>query len=209
MWGMTRGKDDDDAIQKALEAAVDVILRGQSPDGGGWNYQPGDHTARDTSVTVMVFVALASSRQAGIMVPEVTIKRVVQYLEYAWVPETGGFPYRPAGANRTPTFACSAGGAYIAQLVGLRGSEMVESTIRFLKGQGTEKAGAHFYYAHYYAIQAMVQAGDKEYAEWYPKIRDKLIANQMQDGSWGLGHETAMAIIILSTPHRYIPIYQR
>jgi len=55
----------------------------------------------------------------------------------------------------------------------------------------------------------MVQAGDKEYAEWYPKIRDSLIAMQRKDGSWGEGHETPMALIILSTPHRYIPIYQR
>ena len=51
--------------------------------------------------------------------------------------------------------------------------------------------------------------GDKEYAEWYPQIRDALIARQRKDGSWGAGHETPMAIITLSTPHRYIPIYQR
>ena len=44
-----------------------------------------------------------------------------------------------------------------------------------------------------------------------PQIRDALISRQTDDGSWsGKGsHATPMAIIILATPHRYIPIYQR
>jgi hypothetical protein len=74
----------------------------------------------------------------------------------------------------------------------------------------------YYYYTHYYAIQAMVQAGDEEYAWWYPKIRDELIKRQNAQGGWGqvsnpgtISYETPMAIIILSTPHRYIPIYQR
>jgi ribosome-binding factor A len=78
MWGMTRDAKDDDKIQKALEAAVDVILRSQSA-AGGWRYQPQRDGGQDTSVTVMIFVALASARQAGIMVPNETIKKVVKY----------------------------------------------------------------------------------------------------------------------------------
>ena len=35
LWGMARDPEDDDAIQKALEKAVDVILRSQNPGGGG------------------------------------------------------------------------------------------------------------------------------------------------------------------------------
>ncbi len=57
----------------------------------------------------------------------------------------------------------------------------------------------------------MVQAGDKEYENWYPKIRDALVSKQLADGAWNTKEKygTPMAIIILSTPHRYIPIYQR
>ena len=209
LWGMTRDRQDDDDIQKALEAAVEVILRSQNPDGGGWRYQPVAQNMQDTSVTVMVFVSLASARQAGIMVPTSTIKRVERYLEGAWNPETGGFSYAPLGSKRQVTHACSGGGAYAAQLAGLRGTEVVNATIRYLKKVDVTKGGGHYYYANYYAIQAMVQAGDKEYADWYPKIRDALIAKQRKDGSWGDGHETPMAIITLATPHRYIPIYQR
>lgn len=209
LWGMTRNRQDDDAIQTALEAAVAVIVRSQNPEGGGWRYQPIAQSTQDTSVTAMVFVSLASARQAGIVVPDVTIGRVIKYLEGAWSPETGGFTYAPFGSKGHVTNACSAGGAYAAQLAGQRDTEMVASTIRYLKKAEMRKEANHFYYAQYYAIQAMVQAGDKEYAEWYPQVRDALIARQRKDGSWGPGHETPMAIITLSTPLRYIPVYQR
>ena len=71
LWGMARDPEDDDAIQKALEKAVDVILRSQNP-GGGWRYQPQADGGEDTSCTQTVFHALASARQAGIFVPNET-----------------------------------------------------------------------------------------------------------------------------------------
>jgi len=61
----------------------------------------------------------------------------------------------------------------------------------------------------------MVQAGEEHYTKWYPQIRDALLAIQQPDGSWIEGgkktypHATPMAIIILGTPHRYIPVYQQ
>ena len=213
LWGMTRDKEDDDAIQKALEKAVDVIVRSQNP-GGGWRYQPQADGGEDTSCTQTVFHALASARQAGIAVPNETISKVVKYLKFAQNPESGGFAYAPNG-NAKVSFACTAGGTYSAQLAGQRDSEMVAAALRFLKKQapGIFDGGGHYYYLHYYAIQAMVQAGDEHYAEWYPMIRDALIRKQEKDGAWAKGGEAAystpMAIIILATPHRYIPIYQR
>jgi squalene cyclase len=216
MWGMTRDPDDDDAIKEALQKAVDVILRSQNP-GGGWRYQPQADAGEDTSCTQTVFHALASAHQAGIVVPDATIAKVVKYLEEAHDHQTGGFAYNRGSGKVSP--ACSAGGAYIAQLAGQRDTEMVNSAIRHLKSQapGIFTGGVHYYYyAHYYAIQAMVQAGDEEYFEWYPKIRDALISQQNAQGGWGragkpgtISYETPMAIIILATPHRYIPIYQR
>ena len=135
MWGMTRDEKDDDAIQKALEAAVMVILRSQNPSGGGWRYQPQIDAGQDTSVTVMIFVALASARQAGIYVPNETIKRVVTYLKGAWNPPTGGFTYPAYGAGGKPSIACTGGGAYAAQLAGQRDAEMTSAALRYLEKQ--------------------------------------------------------------------------
>ncbi len=215
MWGMTRNPKDDEAIQKALEAAVKVILRSQNV-GGGWRYQPTPDCGQDTSVTVMVFVALASARQAGIMVPNETIKKVGIYLKGAWNVQTGGFTYASHG-HKGVTTACTAGGTYAAQLAGQRDAEMVSAALRWLEKQtpGIFGNAHYYYYTHYYAIQAMVQASDEQYAKWYPQIRDALISKQNSNGCWnkgargGAGYATPMAIITLATPHRYIPIYQR
>ena len=213
MWGMVRDPEDDDAIKEALEKAAEVILRSQNP-GGGWRYQPQADAGQDTSCTQTVFHALASAHQAGIVVPNATIAKVVKYLEGACDRQTGAFRYNV----NVKSLACTGGGAYIAQLVGQRDTEMVNAAIRHLKSQspGIFSGGQYYYYAHYYAIQAMVQAGDEEYAWWYPKIRDALVKQQNAQGGWGtattpgtISYETPMAIIILSTPHRYIPIYQR
>ena len=214
LWGMTRDPDDDDAIKKALEKAVQVILRSQNP-GGGWRYQPQADGGEDTSCTMTVFHALASARQAGIVVPNDTIAKVVKYLKNVHDAETGGFAYNYKGKMRFP---CTAGGAYIAQLAGQRDTAMVNAALRHLKSQapGIFTATQYHCYGHYYAIQAMVQAGDEEYSKWYPQIRDALVSQQTAHGAWGkvvkpnsISYETPMAIIILSTPHRYIPIYQR
>ena len=94
---------------------------------------------------------------------------------------------------------------------------MVMGALRFLEERTPaiiDNGFGHYYYGHYYSIQAMVQAGDDYYAKWYPRIRDALIRRQGPDGGWKEGagdasYKTPMAIIILATPHRYIPIYQR
>lgn len=214
LWGMTADTADNAELQSALERAVEVILRAQSPLGG-WRYHARPDAGQDTSVTAMVFVSLASARQAGILVPTETIDRVVGYLrDQVWNEETGGFGYQ--GRDGT-TLACTAGGAYAAQLCGMRDTEWVQAAVRYLENSpkvfNREEIG-YYYYTHYYAIQAMVQAGDEHYARWYPQIRDALISIQQPDGSWNeekmknYPHPTPMAIIILGTPYRYIPVYQ-
>jgi len=213
LWGMTQDPADNKVIQEVLERSVQIILRSQSPLGG-WRYAPRPDAGQDTSVTAMVFVSLASAREAGVLVPTETIDRVTGYLrDQVWDERTGGFGYQ----GRGNTIACTAGGVYSAQLAGNRDTEWVSAALNSLENNPkmfSRKDNGHFYYSHYYAMQAMVQAGDERYARWYPKIRDALIALQKPDGSWqekeqDYPHKTPMAIIILGTPHRYIPVYQR
>jgi len=231
LWGMTDDRDDHEAFQSAIEAAVKVILRSQTSIGG-WRYQATPDGGEDTSATATVFVALASARQAGIPVPNETIAKLISYLQIAENPNSGGFVYVPAGARAASgvSIGSTAGGAYAAQLAGARDSEMVEGALRYLEERtpGIFEGFVYYYYCHYYALQAMVQAGDERYAKWYPQIRDALISLQNDDGSWAgnpskkektassqdtppklVGYETPMAIIMLATPYRYIPIYQR
>ena len=71
----------------------------------------------------------------------------------------------------------------------------------------------HFFYGHYYAVQAMWHCGGDNWIKWYPAIRDTLLARQRQDGSWMDSicpeYGTAMAAIILQMPNSYLPIFQR
>ena len=216
LWGMTKDPEDNKRIQKYLERAVQIILRSQSPLGG-WRYAPRPDAGQDTSVTAMVFVSLASAREAGILVPTETIERLTGYLrDQAFDEQRGGFGYQGRGF----TIACTAGGVYAAQLAGNRETEWVQAALNTLENDPkmfSRKDNGHFYYSHYYAMQAMVQAGDERYSKWYPKIRDALISLQKPNGSWveqegdkpDYPHKTPMAIIILATPNRYIPVYQR
>ena len=62
-------------------------------------------------------------------------------------------------------------------------------------------------------VQAVYTAGGTYWSEWYPAIRDELLANQRSDGNWPdqfcTHYGTAMACLILQIPNNYLPILQR
>jgi hypothetical protein len=68
-----------------------------------------------------------------------------------------------------------------------------------------------YYYGNYYSVQAMFLAGGDYWADWYPGIREQLIARQGTSGSWAgeVTDEycTSMALIILQMPNRYLPVF--
>jgi hypothetical protein len=77
----------------------------------------------------------------------------------------------------------------------------------------TREYGDHyfFYYGHYYASQAMFTAGGKWWERYYPPVRDHLLRQQDEDGSWnvrqvGRTFGTAVACFVLQVPCRYLPV---
>ena len=58
---------------------------------------------------------------------------------------------------------------------------------QFRPEKGVARHEQYYEYGHYYAVQALWQAGGERWARWYPAIRDELIARQGSDGSWTLG----------------------
>ena len=91
--------------------------------------------------------------------------------------------------------------------------------LRFCKrnigiGHNQEGVYGHWFYAHLYLAQVMYLAGDKEWRDYFPKMRDHLLAIQNEDGSWdgdsvGRVYGTAIALIILQLPYNNLPIMQR
>jgi hypothetical protein len=202
-WGMSTRSD---PIRDLIKRAVDVILRAQNPQGG-WRYRPEPRDA-DMSVTVMQIVALASAREAGILVPDAVIRRAIGYVRSCQDPGSGGFGYQ---GPRDPGFARSAAGVMSLLMCGDRSSDSVRRGLDYLgrSPQGVFEDERWFYYGHYYAMQAMYQAGEAFYQSWYPRIRDSLLQKQRQDGSWPEEYGTPMAILVLGVPYRFLPIYQR
>lgn len=198
-WGMSSRGDE---IRDALKKAVDVILRSQNNEGG-WRYQPKPESA-DVSITVMQIMALASAKEAGILVPDQTVKKALAYVKRCQN-ANGGFGYQNSGS---PGFARTAAGLMSMLMLGERDTPAVQKAIEYLRNNRKD-AGGWYYYGHYYAVQAMYQAGEGHYQRWYPQIRDELLAKQRPDGSWGEDYSTPMSVLILGVPYRFLPIYQR
>ncbi len=208
VWGMSNREE----IRDTLKQAILIILRSQAPSGG-WRYEPRPKDA-DISVTVMQIVALSSAKEAGIYVPQKHIDRAIEYVKKLQVPFSGGFGYTSASEEG---FARSAAGTMSLLMCGLPADDAaVRAGLSYLLAHPESKFDKeeYYYYGHYYAIQAVYQAGDAYYQPWYPKIHDALLKQQKDNGAWTGGkggdeYSTAMAILILGVPYRFLPIYQR
>jgi hypothetical protein len=207
------GMHPDPRVRDRLEAAVKLIINTQN-DEGGWRYEPKRHDA-DISVTICQVMALRAARNAGVFVPNETIDRCIEYVRRSQNPD-GGFMYQLSqpGESRFPRSAAGVVAFYNAGIY--EGDELqrgLDYLLRHIPQSGATGRDAHFYYGHYYAVQALWQAGGDRWQQWYPAIHNTLLALQKSDGSWfdqiSPEYGTAMACIILQMPNNYLPILQR
>ncbi|MEM6259179.1 MAG: prenyltransferase/squalene oxidase repeat-containing protein [Planctomycetota bacterium] len=207
IYGMT----DDDDVRDALVKAVRIIVKSQNREGG-WRYHPVPYEA-DLSVTICQIKALRSARQGGIDVPKETIDNAIQYVKDCQNSYDGGFRYMIGGGSSA--FPRSAAGVASLYYAGVYQGDVIKDGLKYLKERikTGEDQGGHEIYGHYYCSQAMFIAGGKHWAEYYPMIRDRLIGNQSNDGSWDSAHgsdyASGMSLIILQMPYRLLPIFQR
>ncbi len=207
-YGMSMRPD----IRDKLAKAVDLIVNTQNGEGG-WRYHPQRRDA-DISVTICQVMALRAARNAGLFVPNETIDRCVAYVKRMQNPD-GGFMYmNTAGQSAFPR---SAAGVVALFSAGIYEGPEIDKGLAYLM-DSLPRGGAlnrenHYFYGHYYAVQAMWHAGGEDWTRWYPAIRDELIARQRTDGAWMdsicAEYGTAMACIVLQMPNNYLPIFQR
>jgi hypothetical protein len=210
IYGMS---PNDNRVRDALVKAVDLIVGTQNAEGG-WRYNPVPYDA-DISVTICQIMALRSARNAGIKVPKETIDRAVDYVRKCQNPD-GGFKYmQQAGGSAWPRTAAGVASLFYAGIYEddsiTRGLDYL--MLNVLPGQG-RAMGAHYFYGHYYAVQAMYLAGGEYWEKWWPAVRDELLTRQTSNGSWldhhaGSAYATCMACIVLQMPKRYLPIFQK
>jgi hypothetical protein len=203
-------------VDQKLHRAVDLILRGQNLEGG-WRYTPNSPDA-DLSVTICQIMALRAARNAGVAVPKGKVDRCVDYVKGCQDKQDGYFRYqRMGGGNAWQGFARTAAGVVALNSAGIYKGPEVEKGLNFLRGArpvvGWGPPDMHYFYGHYYAVQAMYTAGGRYWSEWYPRVRDELLGKQLPDGSWQdqvcQHYATAMACLILQMPNNYLPILQK
>jgi hypothetical protein len=222
VYGMVNEPNLRNDLRGTLGRAINLIINSQNNEGG-WRYQPVRGDA-DLSVTICQIMALRAARNAGISVPAGVARRCTEYVQRCQDQGSGGFRYQAFGG--APGFARTAAGVVALYSAGIYEGREVERGLEYLNrfrpggggGGGGFLGGAemqmHYFYGHYYAVQAMWIAGGNYWRNWYPAIRNELLTSRRADGSWQQGlmcsnYCTAMALIILQVPNNYLPILQR
>lgn len=216
VYGMTAGGGDtalSARIYDALVRACRLIVQTQNNEGG-WRYNPVPNDA-DISVTICQIMALRSARNAGLDIPKTTIDRAVAYVRQCQNAD-GGFQYQlQRGGSAWPRTGAGVASLFYA---GVYEDQAIDRGINYLMGNafpGSARAdNTHYFYGHYYSVQAMYLAGGDAWARWWPAIREELIRKQGADGLWdddhaGKAYGAAMALIVLQMPKRYLPIFQK
>ncbi len=205
-------------VRQALKSAVQLIVNSQNREGG-WRYEP-DGREADISVTVCQIMALRAARNCGLAVPKTTVDRCIDYVKKCQNPD-GGFRYQ-LQIRPVSEFPRSAAGLVALYSAGIYDGPEFERGLNFLERHRPPaefrrfdfNVESHYFYGHYYAVQAMWHAGGDRWRTWYPTIRDELLARQSPDGSWpdtmiNPEYGTAMACLVLQMPNNYLPIFQR
>jgi hypothetical protein len=212
-------------VRKALTKAIQLIEKCQNSDGGWW-YDPIKNSSgqgADISVTVCETNALRAARNCGIAVDKRVIENAIKCVKSA-ANDDGGFSYRVINGKKTEgsAFARSAGAVCILLALGAYDSVEAKKGLEYLirtgmpekGGMQMQFAGAYLYYASYYASQAMFMSGKQNWDKWWPFIRDVMLGQADSRGAWpqseggSSAYSTAIALIVLQMPYRYLPIFQ-
>ena len=205
-------------IDAALAKAVKLILDAQrvpkdDNNKGGWRYTP-ESSDSDISLTGWQLMALRGAANAGAAVPKKALDDGIAYIRRRAV-VGGGFSYN---GNDGPNQGRTGCGILSLELLGQHLSKEAVAGGDYLMRNRVTGGGDFYYYAVYYCSQAANQLGGKYWDGIYRPLRDALVQSQRQNGSWaGVGNEgqggdnyaTAMAVLGLCVPYRYLPLYQR
>ncbi|MEK7414719.1 MAG: prenyltransferase/squalene oxidase repeat-containing protein [Planctomycetota bacterium] len=217
------GMEPSQPVRRALEAALDLIVRSQNSEGG-WRYQPFPGDA-DISVTICQVMAMRAAYNIGVGGKPIVeaSARAINYVKRCAI-GNGGFSYQADGggwgAEGPEGVPRAAAGAMSLISAGIYdpSDPHLGPSLRFIRKNvpGHLKGNQYFWYGEYYASQAMFHSPDRDDWERYWNLAaPALLGRQAQDGTWpgiegpGTAYGTAMALIILQIPNQYLPIFQR
>jgi len=203
------GQVDDARIGPALQKAVDLLLTSQNNNPmGAWRYSPEARDA-DTTVSGACLTALLAARNAGIGIPEESIRKALTFYRNCQSSD-GGFGYTgPQGSNAPRTAVAS----LVHALAKRKDTAVYKGANLYLRNAPGAESGYYLHYYIYYASQAFFHAGVEEWEQWNAGNMKLMISSQNADGSWSGSHGTSFAtaatLLSLALNYRFLPIYER
>lgn len=196
-------------IAESLKKAVDLIVTAQKRNRfGGWRYTPESRDA-DSTVTGCQLVTLFAARNAGLGVPDETIKKGLAYLASCRDKE-GAYGYTSASGGK-PTL--TAIGLLCHSLAKERDSKGFQSSLGYLKKNLDYRDRYYPYYYEYYMAQALFHADEDIWREWNARNIRYLATIQSPDGSFpgnqGASFNVAGALLSIALNYRLLPIYEK
>jgi hypothetical protein len=203
------GVVDNPKIAPALNKALELILSSQKRNRfGAWRYTPDSRDA-DTTVTGSQLVTLFAIRNAGIAVPDESIRKALAYLNNNRSSD-GGYGYTSASGSK-PTL--TAIGLLCLSLAKETDSKGFQSSREYLRKNLDYRDRYYPYYFEYYMSQALFHADEESWREWNARNIRYLSTIQNSDGSFpgnqGPSFNTAGALLSLALNYRYLPIYEK
>ena len=214
-FGMEPREAQRQKIKEAVDKGILLTARGQSR-AGGWSYTPA--SGDEGSVTVTQVQALRAANNGGFNVPRGTIEEAVRYLERCRTSE-GGICYS-LGSGGGPRPSISSAAVATLYNAGEYDAPIATDCLNYvwqvyLANKNQFNVDGHAFYFHLYASQGFYLSGDKYWDEYFPAVRDQLLNSQDKaEGYWegdgiGRAYGTAIALIVLQLPYKYLPVYQR
>jgi hypothetical protein len=202
-----------DVAREKGAASLDFLVANQRE--GVWAYPTG---GIDLSNTQFVMLGLRAAHRVGLEVPAMTVFNAIKALPHWLDRDTGGFAYsqdRPASGGIT---AATLGGIAVLDELA-KGNGQSEGLLRKFEPErkraaawfadrfdaGKNPWGARewtpgFQYAYLWAVERYggLTKQDKLGAhDWYTEGAEWLVAQQLDDGSWGKTEDTCFALLFL------------
>lgn len=199
-------------VLAALTKLANTITSSQKSTGewGGQSWAP-------TLGTVMGWVSLRGAHFAGLKV-EASANKTADYL----IKSMKKSLKEQNRQNWMHTLYKNATGIRVLYAMGMEKEEIAskawKDVLRVVTKDNTPftQAGGEEYLAFHLITETMLQKGGKDWQQWFPTIRDKIMGVQNRDGSWTGKHCitsrtfcTAAACLVLTSPNRYLPISQQ
>lgn len=205
-------------LEETVLAAGNFLIKNQN-DNGGWAYSyqtSGGHT--DSSIVCWNLQALKACKTTELVFDEdkndleKSAKAGIEFLERCKNGK-GTIGYKPGSGTTT----MSPGGALCFQQWGKGKRSFTRNIVKWINETNDFEYKVHGnLYMHYYAGQAMINAGGSAWTKYNKKTMVNLAASQNADGSWPVpgkaGHgmksvhyATCLATLMMEVYYRFLP----